>query len=134
MATRAIIAIKTETEIKAIYCHYDGYLQGVGKFLLQHFSTDVFDYMQKSNNVQLEKFITNGSTRSIHPLDLQNTQKNEVYLYKNIEELKNEAKKNFGAEFIYLLDSNKWNYCQISDFTHYSKFVDFKELTEKICN
>jgi hypothetical protein len=41
MATRSAIAIKVnENEFKSIYCHFDGYLFGVGQTLLDHYDYD----------------------------------------------------------------------------------------------
>jgi hypothetical protein len=37
MATRSRIAIKLEDKILSIYCHYDGYPEGVGETLKQHY-------------------------------------------------------------------------------------------------
>jgi hypothetical protein len=38
MSTRSRIAIKSNDEIKSIYCHWDGYLSNNGKILLKHYS------------------------------------------------------------------------------------------------
>lgn len=38
MATRSVIALKTpDGRLRAVYCHYDGYLDGVGAVLCQHY-------------------------------------------------------------------------------------------------
>ena len=37
MATRSTIAIKTEDGIKAIYCHWDGYVDHNGRILREHY-------------------------------------------------------------------------------------------------
>jgi len=39
MGTRSSIAIKHGERIKAIYCHWDGYLEGVGATLSEHYSS-----------------------------------------------------------------------------------------------
>jgi hypothetical protein len=40
MATRSLIGIKLDNEIvKTIYCHWDGYPEGVGQTLVDHYST-----------------------------------------------------------------------------------------------
>jgi hypothetical protein len=40
MATRSTIAVKHEDgTVSQIYCHYDGYLSGVGKMLMTHYNT-----------------------------------------------------------------------------------------------
>ena len=37
MATRSRIAIKTEDKILSVYCHWDGYPEGVGATLKKHY-------------------------------------------------------------------------------------------------
>jgi hypothetical protein len=39
MATRSLIGIKLGDYIKTIYCHWDGYPEGVGQTLVDHYST-----------------------------------------------------------------------------------------------
>lgn len=40
MSTRSFIGRKVESGFEAIYCHFDGYLAGVGTTLLKHYTTD----------------------------------------------------------------------------------------------
>ena len=37
MGTRSTIAVKHGSRIKAIYCHWDGYVEGVGATLVEHY-------------------------------------------------------------------------------------------------
>jgi len=39
MSTNSTIAVKTNNKVKIIYCHWDGYIEGVGKTLLNHYHT-----------------------------------------------------------------------------------------------
>jgi hypothetical protein len=39
MSTRSSIAVKHGTNVKAIYCHWDGYLSHNGKILLEHYNS-----------------------------------------------------------------------------------------------
>ena len=39
MATRSTIAVKHGSVIKAVYCHWDGYLDHNGKILLEHYDS-----------------------------------------------------------------------------------------------
>lgn len=39
MSTRSIICVKTTSGVRAIYCHWDGYLSGVGQTLFKHYSS-----------------------------------------------------------------------------------------------
>ena len=45
MSTRSRIAVMHGEVCKSIYCHFDGYLEGVGRTLLQHYPSD------KANNL-----------------------------------------------------------------------------------
>lgn len=40
MSTRAAIIEKTETGYRGIYCHHDGYFEGVGRTLIDFYSDD----------------------------------------------------------------------------------------------
>lgn len=40
MATRSTIAMEfTDGTVKQVYCHWDGYLEGVGKTLVEHYTS-----------------------------------------------------------------------------------------------
>ena len=41
MATRSAIGIKHGDRIKAVYCHYDGYLEQAGRALYTHYQSSV---------------------------------------------------------------------------------------------
>ena len=40
MSTRSLIGIKRDGNITSIYCHFDGYLEGVGETLVNHYDTE----------------------------------------------------------------------------------------------
>jgi hypothetical protein len=46
MGTRSTIAVKHGDRIKAVYCHWDGYVEGVGATLLEHYQAS-----PKANNL-----------------------------------------------------------------------------------
>ena len=55
MATRSRIAIENQDgTVKSIYCHFDGYLKGVGKTLFNHYDSE-----------KLEKLIELGDISSL---------------------------------------------------------------------
>lgn len=39
MATRSNISVKVGNEYRTVYCHWDGYLKGVGEMLLNHYNS-----------------------------------------------------------------------------------------------
>ena len=57
MSTRSYIAIKTgENTYRAVYCHYDGYLEYNGRMLLEHYNTQE----------RVEKLLSLGCISSLH--------------------------------------------------------------------
>ena len=56
MATRSIITLKTKDNVfKTVYCHWDGYPEGVGQTLLDHYN----EYSK------IEELINNGDMSSL---------------------------------------------------------------------
>lgn len=51
MATRSSIAVSHNGVIKAIYCHWDGYLEGVGATLFEHYNSPKANYLVAVGNV-----------------------------------------------------------------------------------
>ena len=57
MSTRSYIAMKTgENTYRAVYCHYDGYLEYNGRMLLEHYNTQE----------RVEKLLDLGCISSLH--------------------------------------------------------------------
>ena len=57
MATRSTIAVMHEDgTISQVYCHYDGYVQGVGKTLVEHYNTSEL----------AEKLVSHGSISALY--------------------------------------------------------------------
>ena len=132
MSTRSAIGIKHGDRIKAVYCHYDGYLEYVGRILN--------DYYQSS--VKVNKLISLGDMSCIgadigekHEFDrrseyLDDNTARECTFYgrdrgeENVE-FKSFASENefveyyegCGCEFFYLYDHGVW-YCSTgNEFT-----------------
>jgi hypothetical protein len=56
MATRSTIAIENnDGTVSQVYCHWDGYLEGVGKTILEHYNT----------REAVEKLLAGGSISSL---------------------------------------------------------------------
>lgn len=52
MATRSRIALETESGIvKSIYCHFDGYVSGVGKTLYNHYDREKLEKLIKLGDI-----------------------------------------------------------------------------------
>lgn len=53
MSTRSCIAVDHGGIIKAIYCHWDGYLEGVGKTLLDHYTSPLANELVALGNLSI---------------------------------------------------------------------------------
>ena len=99
MATRSRIAIENQDgTVKSIYCHFDGYLKGVGKTLFNHYDSE-----------KLEKLIELGDISSLD----ESTEDTVAYArdrnedldfktFPNVEDLF-ENGFNSGEEYVYCL-------------------------------
>ena len=45
MGTRSRIGVMHGDKVKSIYCHYDGYLEGVGQTLLEHYDSSKANHL-----------------------------------------------------------------------------------------
>jgi hypothetical protein len=103
MATRSTIALNTTEGFMAIYCHWDGYPEGVGATLKSFYST--FE--------QAKALVEKGDLSSLG----ETLESSEFYADKG-EELKVETFKsdsdwlewanNCGCEYAYLFKGDKW--------------------------
>jgi hypothetical protein len=56
MSTRCLIAYQKESgEVESVYCHFDGYISGVGKMLVEHYGSET----------KIQKLISGGDFRSL---------------------------------------------------------------------
>jgi hypothetical protein len=106
MATRAFIAIQNpESEsFDGVYCHFDGYRDGVGKTLEENYNTPE----------KVRELIEGGDMSSLAPTLEQTefyTKRGEgLKIARNIHSLfylKGYAKK-CGCEFLYFFDNDGW--------------------------
>lgn len=141
MATRSAIGIKHGNRVKAIYCHYDGYLEYVGRILN--------DYYQSS--VKVNKLISLGDMSCIgadigekHEFDqrseyLDDNTARECTFYgrdrgeENVEFNSFTSEDEFvgyyegsGCEFFYLYDHGVW-YCSTGN-----DFIPLHEALDKV--
>jgi hypothetical protein len=106
MATRSMVGMKTETgEVVASYIHYDGYLSGVGRTLVEHYTDpkvvkDLCEvgYLRSLKDTLDESYADSGWDNEDYAL----------YLYDS--DYLEEAWDNYGVDFIYLYDNGTWNY------------------------
>jgi hypothetical protein len=54
MATRSRIAIEREDgSVKSIYCHFDGYVDGVGKVLFEHYDKEKLEKLIELGDISV---------------------------------------------------------------------------------
>lgn len=109
MATRSIIAVKnTNDTYDAIYCHWDGHPDGVGKTLRDNYRTCLLaheligrgDLSSLGPSIESSQFYTSkGEDLKKHYAD-------------NMEELKNIA-SGMWAEYLYVFEDDKWSTVEI---------------------
>jgi hypothetical protein len=135
MGTISMIALEMPNkEIRSIYCHWDGYLSGNGRTLLEHYQdiTKIEALLNEGNISSLgkeigEKHNFNGDRpegfttfygRDRGDKDMESVVvKNERAFWNDME----------GSGYFYLFRDGKWMY---------SKGIrgEFKEVTKKICD
>ena len=102
MGTSAMIGIYKENKVTASYCHYDGYVEGVGRTLV------------KSYNSQYDaEIVAKGGYLSSLSDDYVESKTNSVNSdapieYENVQHFMDQAANDSGAEYLYLWDGEAW--------------------------
>jgi hypothetical protein len=108
MGTRSMIGILNESgTITASYCHYDGYLDGVGKTLIESY-----------NNGEKAAEVARGGYLSSLGADYDESKgfsvnEDVAELFTNEVDFKENAEDFCGAEFIYLWDGTEWLFQEV---------------------
>ena len=125
MSTNSAIGVVVNGRIKSVYCHWDGYVDGVGKMLLENY-----------DQALTEKLVALGAISSLgadigrkHPFDTYNLSDTEKAQYKNMctiyardrdddlivdwHDTAEEFLDNYGGEYWYLLGADgEWYYSE----------------------
>jgi len=108
MATRSRIAIeKQDGTVDSIYCHFDGYLEGVGKMLFENYDRESTQQLIDLGNIlELgETSLSYNGTIAYHR-DMEKDIKRTIYI--DVEELF-EMNASSGVEYVYCLTKdNRW--------------------------
>jgi len=125
MATRSFIAVLHDSGYDAIYCHWDGYLDGVGKNLIRNFNT----------LTEVKKLISGGDASSIDEngeVNYYDTPDSHFYRCSDYDELVTDAKV-CGAEYLYVFAENQWYYLKIyGDHPKLERLSEWFEIMEPI--
>lgn len=126
MATRSLIAIAGDTAVAYAYVHYDGYLAGVGRKLIELYNTqeDALNIAQAGYLSTLEKTIEESIEKSVHKDENPGIVSTERDLIEDAD--------NCGAEYVYLWRDGQWLYSERYSNTTAEAHVDrtFKKLDD----
>ena len=127
MATRSRIAIENEDgSVKSIYCHFDGYLSGVGKTLFNHYDKEKLEKLIELGDISSLEDSTE-STVAYHRNrgeDLHSTD------YLSVEDLFGNG-FNSGEEYVYCLTKDGIylvNECGSSNVEYLKKVMEEEGL------
>ena len=104
MGTAAMIGVynKEDNTVTASYCHYDGYLEGVGRTLVESYNTQ-YD----------AEIVSKGGYMSALYDDYFDTRKEAVHQdaaiqYDSVSNFLSEGGDYAGADYLYLFDGGAW--------------------------
>lgn len=109
MSTRSRIILKDGDTYKSIYCHFDGYLEGVGDILLKNYNTPkkVRDLISMGDASSLGINL-NGST--FYHRDQEKYDREEELVIRESPDLKDHnAVKDSWEEYYYLFENGRWS-------------------------
>jgi hypothetical protein len=130
MATRSAIAIfdKEKNIIKSIYCHYDGYLEGVGEILKENY-----------NNLEIiNKLIELGDipflAKHLEELEPYNDVEAGQLKYKVFDSIDNYTNYLIDSplDFGYLYKDDKWFYLEIDEIVEFDIYNPLESVNEGI--
>ena len=107
MGTRSNIAYKkSDGKIVSMYCHYDGYPQGNGVILNEHYNTKEKARALVDNGYQsgLEETVEKSNLRRFH----EDPPKTYHSFHAFIMDI------NFDIEYVYLFKDDAWHYAETS--------------------
>ena len=106
MATRSRIATKREDGYESIYCHWDGYPEGVGATLKEHYT----DQNKIDELIALADLSSLGETPAEEHTTSYNRWRDEGTTskkHKTLEEVKKWAKDQW-VEYLYVWNGTEW--------------------------
>jgi len=115
MSTNSSIAVAHGNIIKAVYCHWDGYLEGVGKTLLAHYPSAKANQLVALGNISsLGSSLGEKHDFDNPPQDTCNfygrdrdEKDQEFETFQSAEEWLAEE-KDYGREYMYLMKDGVW--------------------------
>jgi hypothetical protein len=146
MGTRSFIVLKTYTDFHGVYCHWDGYLQHVGRILRQHYTAPakIAELIEHGNISSLDAEI--GS-----PHDFDHRAEGQTTFYgrdrgdndcsptsrKTLQAIMNYANR-CGCEYFYIFENGDWKYAergsQYFGLSDGSPFSELRPLPQEIAH
>ena len=138
MGTRSRIGVMHGDKVKSIYCHWDGYLEGVGDTLLKHYDSAKANHLVALGDMSsLRADIGEKHTFSKHDITgIENRVHNDEWctfygrdrgekgvefkVAQTFDEFMEQC-DNCGAEYYYIIKDNVWYVGNIYDSTPLSK-------------
>ena len=108
MSTRSLIGIydKEDGTVTASYCHYDGYLDGVGATLVKSYNN-----MWNAANVACGGYISSLG-EDYTESKLKSVNSDEAVNYASVSEYIANGFDDVGADYLYLFDGEAWFFCR----------------------
>ena len=107
MGTHAMIGYwnKNTGAVEATYCHYDGYVEGVGRTLVEYYNDDVV-----ANAVSVVGYLSSLEPSLADSMQSAVHKNQPTVSYKSVEQYMNDGYDYCGAEYLYLWDGETWFY------------------------
>lgn len=109
MATRSFIANETTNGVyDAVYCHWDGYPEGVGATLREHYTTseDISTLLDKGDMSSL------GETLEKTEFYTARGEKLKVRRNLSLTDVRSSA-RNAGCEYLYVFSNGAWQHYSV---------------------
>ncbi len=108
MATRSTIGMQVEGGIRAVYCHWDGYPEGVGETLKSCYK-DAFSVTNLLDRGDLSALDNTPETSTAYA---DRGEELKIHTFKTVDEWIDWANAS-GCEYSYLFENDAWNWEQI---------------------
>jgi hypothetical protein len=111
MGTHAMIGFYNleDGSVEATYVHYDGYLEGVGRTLIDHYNSAI-----EAVSVSLVGYLS-ALEPNIHDSIANSAHKNQpVVEFESVEDYMTNGYDHAGADYLYLFDGDAWFYASRS--------------------
>jgi hypothetical protein len=141
MATRSAIGVMHGDNCKMVYCHWEGYLQGVGETLLKHYDSPKANFLVALGDLSNlgERVEAISETHSFETPEKGTTifygrdrgeEGNEYQTFTKFTDAV-DCYKNCGVEFMYIMHNDVW-YVTQGDMTELVELsVAIKQVTEE---